>query len=243
MKNLIPFKGQNHSGATDLNLLVQVGKSFVMDNHLAAGWCWMQEVVLTQRYNLFHIDRHYDLSAHVLDQWLRRLEELNFDHAQISIEDLLKIRFIREDNPQGGDLQLFRWDNYITIVDRLYPQLFERKSFATQKDGDIPDGFEIVEHEPYSLPENLGYWLEADGKTKAILNLDIDYFFIHHGDSIIQFFDDEYIRVIAREISSAWNHIEVFTLCLSPECCGGWDNAVRVANIITGELGLEWEMK
>ena len=36
---------------------------YIMDNHLAAAWCWMQECSSEESYQFFHIDRHNDLGA------------------------------------------------------------------------------------------------------------------------------------------------------------------------------------
>lgn len=241
--NIVNFKGQLYSGPTNLNLLYKTGKTYIMDNHLAAGWCWLQEINFHEKYHLFHIDRHYDLSNHLIEQWVEKLDELNFSYRQTSIEDLLAIQFVRKDEPFIGSTPLFRWDNYITILNELYPDIWETMSFVTQKDGDVPDHYDISEFQSYELPVNLGYWLEGEHKIKSVLNLDIDYFFTNYQENVIQIFSDEYVKVIAEEIRSAWNDIAVFTICLSPECCGGWAQAIRVTNIITDVLGIEWEMK
>lgn len=49
MKNLIEFKGKNTSWYKYLNLLQQEHKIYVMDNHNAALWCWMQRIDLLQK--------------------------------------------------------------------------------------------------------------------------------------------------------------------------------------------------
>lgn len=36
---------------------------YIMDNHLAAAWCWMQECNTEEKYNFMHIDQHDDLGA------------------------------------------------------------------------------------------------------------------------------------------------------------------------------------
>src|SRR5436853_7864299 len=93
LKNhLIKFKGENKSHISNLNLLFVDGKSYVMDNHLAAGWCWLQTINLKNKYNLFHIDRHYDLMD-LNDLEIEYLKQQNFYFKSISIEKLLEIKF------------------------------------------------------------------------------------------------------------------------------------------------------
>lgn len=36
---------------------------YVMDNHLSAAWCWMQECESEEMYNFIHIDKHSDLKG------------------------------------------------------------------------------------------------------------------------------------------------------------------------------------
>ena len=36
---------------------------YIMDNHLAAAWCWMQECITDEKYNFMHIDQHSDLKG------------------------------------------------------------------------------------------------------------------------------------------------------------------------------------
>lgn len=239
--NIIPFKGKNESLDNKLNYLYNTGKTYIMDNHMAAGWCWLQRVNLNEQYNLFHIDRHYDLMASQVDDWVARLNAIGFNYRDSTMEELQAVMFTRPDNPSGGSFPLFRWDNYITILDKLYPSLWFSRTFVTHKDGDIPDEYELDEPGFEQLPTDLGYWLE-NKKHKSVLNLDIDYFFIKYNQKYVQLFTDDFIKVIAKEICSAWSNIEVFTIALSPECCGGWDNAVRVANLVTDELGIVWEL-
>lgn len=49
------------SGCYEMNFLYNSGKFYIMDNHLAAAWCWIQKIQSNQNYGLFHIDKHYDL--------------------------------------------------------------------------------------------------------------------------------------------------------------------------------------
>ena len=50
--------------------LWQSEKVFVMDNHMAALWGWLQVCNPQEKYNFMHIDRHYDmLVGHNKTEW------------------------------------------------------------------------------------------------------------------------------------------------------------------------------
>ena len=70
---IVPFKGRNHSGSVEQNFLCRAGNVYVMDNHRAALWCWLQELDLTAPHSLIHIDRHPDALQSRLDEWLKHL--------------------------------------------------------------------------------------------------------------------------------------------------------------------------
>lgn len=46
------------SGCYNMNFLFNNGKFYIMDNHLAAAWCWLQKIDTSKRYGLFHCGRH-----------------------------------------------------------------------------------------------------------------------------------------------------------------------------------------
>lgn len=240
--DIIPFKGKNTSTHCNLNLLVNEGKTYIMDNHLAASWCWMQILDPTKQYNLFHIDRHYDLLNSQTDWWIKELQSQNFDFTTISITDLLEIKY-SSPHFTTEKFPLFRWDNYLTILNRIYPNLIGSASFATHKDGDTIDELEMHEYEIYELSENLAYWLSNNERMKWIVNIDIDYFFTDRNGKYFQFLTDEYVLSIADELKKAWSNIEVLTIALSPELCGGWDNSLRVARILTKHLQLNFDVR
>lgn len=239
MQHIIPFKGRLHSGTYDLNLLAQHDKVFIMDNHLAASWCWSKKINLKSQYNLFHIDRHYDLLNSQIDYWIEELEKNKFDFRKIKIDDLIKIKYNRKEMSSGDGFQVFRWDNYITIFDRFYPDLLNNIYFATHDDGSMIYSWEIYRAPSYDLPNNLSYWIK-ESEDQFIVNLDLDYFFCNYNDSKLQFLSDEYVKVISNSLMNAWSNIAVLTIALSPECCGGWENSERILKLVLENLNIEW---
>ncbi len=239
--HLIPFKGKSNSGAYKLNLLFNEGKIYIMDNHLAASWCWLQKIDYSKQYNLLHIDRHYDLLNSQTDWWVEEMGRQNINIRDNSIEEILSLTYNHADMPTRDRFPVFRWDNYITILNRLYPNLLSACLFATQNDGDIIDELEISEVTPWDLQENLSYWLtEGSNGNKWIVNLDIDYFFCDNNDKYFQLFDDAFVKRIAEEIKASLKNVEVLTIALSPELCGGWDEAERIAKIFIDKLKIQW---
>ena len=65
--------------------------------------------------------------------------------------------------------------------------------------------------------------------------MNLDYFFNSDG---MRLFSDEYIQAMASDINKAMDRIAVMTIALSPECCGCWDNAICVFNLLAGKIDL-----
>lgn len=65
---------EQQSGHDNLVFLWNSDKVYVMDNHLAAAWCWMQKCNEDVRYKFLHIDRHNDLGTNTPFDIYRHLE-------------------------------------------------------------------------------------------------------------------------------------------------------------------------
>ena len=213
----------------DLALLKNDGKIYVMDNHKAATWCWGQKIDFTKSYNLFHIDKHYDLLHGGTDERVKTILEQKFDIGNSTIEEYCTL--------QHGQDQVFKFDNYLTILKKLYPNVFKQKKFATHNDGTIPRDWDFYEVPMIDLAtENFSYWIRKE-ELSWIMNIDIDYFFTINSDDVyFQFLHDDYIISFAQQIKSVMEKIEVLTIALSPSFCGGIDNANRVSELILDEL-------
>lgn len=208
-----------------------------MDNHLGAAWCWLQKINLDNEYQLIHIDRHYDLLDTSIEKIVKELEDV--DIRNLSIEELLELKT----DYFGIKNQLFRYDNYLPIFLRKYPDIVTNSFFATHKDGDTPDWFTFSEHVIQEVPGNLKYWIkEYTGKT--ILNINIDYFYTEHAcdQDCYQFLSDQYIRNLAQSISEVIDNIEVLTIALSPEYSGGWLNSIKSVKLLVEKLNVEFQL-
>ena len=108
---------------------------------------------------------------------------------------------------------------------------------------DIEEGFVPVAIHPqniicYDLNRSLEESLNNDDGRLWIINLDIDYFFNNKS----QMFSSEYINSVCDQINRVKEKIAVVTIALSPECCGGWDNSIKVYNQIAGQLSIDMRL-
>lgn len=248
-------EGQNPSGSDNLNILYKEKNVYIMDNHLAAIWCWYQALDLSHKYSLLHIDQHYDLGINQIKEGKALIKKNKLNISTISATELTGYKvYNKHINPPLT--QLFLWDNYINLFRLLNPKVIDETIFATQQQGSFnykKKGSLQVEN--WDLQNGLSYLISKkhNGSKKWIVNLDIDYFFANYycdGDCvdgeeefIFQYLTDDFIRIICREIRKELNNvIAVLTISMSPECCGGWSNTIRVINIIAEELGLTFRM-
>lgn len=214
---------------------------YIMDNHLAAAWCWMQECSAEEGYQFFHIDRHNDLGTLAPYICYQQLKE----NPRISIDEYTGLRnslITQQDRPA------FTWDNYINQTIQLFPDWFRKCVYATHKRLDDRErrmnlGCNVIEEtSPFHLLKTLDdaltindyQWLMAKARNetpdKWIVNIDLDYFFDYDYNNHIQrIMTDEYIRSIAEVINKHLKNIKVVTVAISPECCGGWIPALEAA--------------
>lgn len=219
------------SGAFNLNFLFNQGKFYIMDNHLAAAWCWMQKIETKEKLGFFHIDRHYDLLNNLSKEFII----LNRKLFTGTLSEYLNVSVKVED-----EYSAVRFDNYIDLFRKLYPRTLTDYYFATHEDGTYLD--EIKSYKPaiWDLQNNISYWIGLEKTQKWILNVDLDYFFQEKNTTEFQFLTDEYVISICREIEKAMPKIEVITIALSPGFCGGWHQAFRVLRLITDYFSIEF---
>ncbi len=211
-----------------------------MDNHLCAAWAWLKELDVNNSHKLFHIDRHHDL---LVDE--THMKELIIDKnvqlPDLSFEEYCELSYKLDYSEYN--YKLFQWDNYIRNIQVAYPNFYEETIFSFYDRACVHEDFIVNEVSFDLLPDNISYWINREANSSWILNLDIDYFFMSLSEHTTQIFTDEYIVSVAESINRALDNIDVLTICLSPECCGGWKNSIRVANLICETLSLEFSLE
>lgn len=221
--HLIPPNPNGYSNTYGVNLVWQENNVYIMDNHRVAAWCWGQHVPVGELFSIFHIDRHYDLLQSALEEWLA--------HApKIESLDLPGYLDVKIDSRSCGPYPIFRWDNYLPIFLRQRPETLREAYFMTHEEGDKPwfDHRRILATEH---PENLDYWLSLE--PRWIFNLDLDFFFSGSPEKTYRLFADAHIRELAVEWRKAHDLGRLYctTIAMSPEMCGGWDEAISALRI------------
>jgi hypothetical protein len=228
MTILIPLKNRGESTSSSDNLLWENNSIYVMDNHRLALWCWFQKLEINKRYNLFHIDAHPDLSESALKNFNHDLWNMSLDSYRTCWQS-------------DVNLPLFRWDNYLEIFLKKYPELVGVTISATHHLGSSKELSQEVK--PYELIKVFGEIFTNKkyvNDFEWIVNLDLDYFFAAQPLKI-KLFSDEYIEALANLIKQGLNNglIKVLTISLSPECCGSWENAELMLAKFSKILDLE----
>lgn len=248
---LVSFKGRNNSHVYSQNFLWKHESIYIMDNHRAALWCWLQHFSNNETINLFHIDQHYDTLTSRINEWKRASP----DYRTMTAEEFLKACY----NADGDSIEIVRWDNYLSLFLELFPAYVKDKVFCTHcRDNnntphcDLPNTDKYTEIGITRLPCNLNYFLSVD-RGQWIVNLDIDFFFCSapqnddeaDGNSKrIVMLSESYITKVFQIIKDKYQdgHIKVITVALSPECCGGWENAELVCNLFCEVMGLHFNL-
>lgn len=234
-KWLVKFKGKNPSDRFNQNFLWKNESVYIMDNHRAALWCWFQHLSKASKYNLFHIDRHFDTVYTRIEQWNEHLPNM----YDISINDYLELDY----DADFGNTLLFSWDNYLSIFLENYGDMINECVFATHEDGEKPRFDKCDCIKLWDIPKNMDYWLN-NSRQNWIINVDIDFFFSETDGSQLFMFSDGYIESIFRPIAERIKDgkIEIFTLCLSPEYCSGWDESLIICDKICKILELDFKI-
>jgi len=239
-KWLVPFKGRNHSGAYNQNFLWQHGPVYVMDNHRAALWCWLQHVVLTSPHSMFHIDRHTDTLQSRLNEWVAHLPR----SWNITIDEYLGHTYEMDGNGMES-VPVFRWDNYLSIYFEQFSSSINRCHFATHSDGDAPNHENTMFEDMWNLPDNLDYWLDNSEKP-WIVNVDLDYFFWHNSEGPGLMVSDAFLETIFEKLRLKIDDgtVAVATICLTPDDAftGGWKPSELLAERVLSILGIEFHL-
>lgn len=225
---LIPFKGRLSSGPEFCNLLFQSDKIFIMDNHRLALWAWLKTLNFDSctQYNFFHIDAHYDCDPAISDLPLPDIKNLGLE------------QYMNYPSAKTHSA-LFRWDNYVPVLLNHYKKNLNITYCATHNLG-IKAQFDH-EFQPWDLLKYLENRF-FDHKN-WIINLDLDYFFAREFKET-PLFHPTYMKKIFKALKTAHDDglIDVMTVALSPECCGGWEQAETVLATFQQEFQLEFRL-
>ncbi len=214
---------------------------YIMDNHLAAAWCWIQECNTNEKYNFMHIDQHADLGVRGYAKEIAFIRTI----PQISLEDYCEIKY----SIYGSTPKSFQYDNYITACRYLFPNWFNTNLFyytdrcikgSTQGSG--YENFSEQRKDENNIIQDIKQFIEGQvfpsseldidesmQKKKWIVNLDLDFFWDKKGNRI---FDDQFVYDLGITISNAMKNIQILTIALSPKWCGGWKNAIECSRTL-----------
>lgn len=235
---IIPFQGRNSSSAVVQNFLWRTDNIYIMDNHRAALWCWLQHMSSESQYSVFHIDAHYDCARTVREGDIAKLPNL----ACIDFQDYLDIS---EVGLIGGNVPLIRWDNYLYLFERLYRSQIADYFFATHGIGDNPaDSTHWEEFSISKLPSLYSDILHENSADGWIINIDLDYFFTRQPKGFARLQSEHYISEIFSATRKALDAglVKCLTICLSPECCGGWEVAEKICYQLCEEIGIDFRL-
>jgi UPF0489 domain len=237
---LVIFKGRNTSGAYNQNFLWRCGNVYVMDNHRAAMWCWLQHINPNTAHSLFHIDRHTDTLQSRLDEWLAHSPP----SWALTADQYLTHSYVFPET--GNTIPVIRWDNYLSIYLALFGANISTCYFATHDDGDKPNYDEAIFVKIWEVPFNLDYWLTARNRP-WIMNIDLDYFFCDgEEDRAQRMLSDAYIDrcIDIVRLKMEDGTIAVTTIALTPSdnFTGGWGPSEELARRVLSRLGIDFSL-
>lgn len=229
MLTVLLNKGKLTSHNQDLNYFAYQDNLFIMDNHLAAIWCW-DKLSKDKNITLIHIDAHYDLGCSPPGGSI--YQEL--DLTTISVNDLTSFK-------HDWGYSYFLWDNYIHTFNDKYPRLINEFISITHRLENLCE-LEDVEMEEYDI-WNLDSSLWTNTENRKILNIDIDYFFKQETEITFEIFSDSTVDFFSKWLLKNKHKFDIITVALSPECCGTWENAINMANRIFEPLKIKIEIQ
>jgi len=222
---IVPFAGRGCSLGTTQNFLWRSGNLYIMDNHRAAAWCWSRHFHAQHRRSVIHIDAHYDAASSYIPSGPLVLEDLSFEEYRNLYDN------------RDSAVKLFRWDNYLSVYERLYSSLVDEWIFATHKIGAAPT-FSVNEIQPDNLLRQLSQ-IGVAGRN-WIINLDLDFFQSSTGER----FPQQQRRPLLSAIHSLSLQAArcVITIALSPECCGSWESAENLCAEVVDVFALDFAL-
>nr|WP_307290104.1 hypothetical protein [Pedobacter agri] len=182
-------------------------------------------------YSLLHIDRHPDMENLFAREGFHLYKNVDFE--SISIEDLLELKV--------NNHQLLRWNNFIELYNVFHPYTIQGMEFV----GNETLPLRLRHEKKQSLlswiktPLTIDELVELESKKDLgkIIDLDIDVFFKELSNGRYkEILSAEQLKQFSDKIKPFIDRAALTTVALSPECCGGWDNAVNMFNKLNNHL-------
>jgi hypothetical protein len=206
---------------------------YVMDNHLAAYYCWTKELDYLAKYSLLHIDQHHDLSDALVQMGFHQHKDVNF--KSFDLDQYLSLR--------TNNCQLLQWDNYVELYNAFFPLNIISYEFITPQK--LPQRYRV--HGQTTLKRWIKKRLtihelveaQPSRKPSKIINLDLDIFYDKKFKYLLT---DEELDNFCEKLKVIIATAKVITIALSPELCGGWAESLRMYDVINEKLGLDFKL-
>jgi hypothetical protein len=232
-KWIIPFKGRNASGATKVSFLYQKKNVFFMDNHRTASWCWENSIRECSNIALIHIDAHYDAGmVEAID--IMRLPDPKSSSVTEYIDGVY-----RSSPVTLCKTPVITWDTYLYIFESIHRDKINSLLCLTHGYGaKFPNESIAVDIIGDKAAQYLYQYVNFLGSV--IINIDLDYF-------AKQNFKDgnptRNLKSIAEAVGVLSTSSSVcITICLSPECCDGWEEAEAILKLFNHYAGFNFEL-
>ena len=228
MLEVLINNGKQKSLSERLNYFAHKDNIYIMDNHLAAIWCW-DKLPKDKNITLVHIDAHYDLGCSPPGGSIYQ----SLDLTTISVDKLTNYQ-------HRMGYSHFLWDNYIHVFNDKHPSLINEFVSITHRLDNLAklDNVPFVEFDIWDLDSTL--WWETE--NQKILNIDIDYFFKQDYETNFELFSDQTVIFFSNWLVKNKNKFDIITIALSPECCDSWENSINMANKILKPLDIKIEI-
>ena len=208
-----------------------------MDNHRAALWCWLREISPNQKYNLYHIDAHYDCRTVKGTEWLSRFPDL----ASMEFADYLEFQ---GNDPVLGSYPAIIWDNYLALFLERYGAQVEKLLTSTHEIT-TPPVVPYEEVKPYNFAQFFrDCVVDTETPEKWIINIDLDYFFSRQPNEFKEMFSETYVDEIFGALGDGQRagRFVAVTISLSPECTGGWKSAEKLCERLCEKLDITFSL-
>lgn len=188
-------------------------KIFLMDNHKLALWCWCKYLDNNKKYDLIHIDHHYDLDCQNEEEHKYCLGDIkNMKISNFSLNEYIDFANYINTIPKTF------FNNCYFIVIEEKPSYFEYKNA------------DFIKGENTSSLDELEELLKQ-GENK-IVNIDADYFFKFNEDDeddesknkYIKSEDYEKINELGSKLKEYIDKIDIITIAISPYYCDAYND-------------------